>query len=85
MQLLRLPSVKTETGYKADASIDNATRDGLFTRAVAIGQRSRAWPLHEIHAINEARIAGKSDAEIRELVVALHAKRTDPANVLAIV
>ena len=85
MQLLRLPSVKTETGYKADASIYNAIRDGLFTRGVAIGQRSRAWPLHEIHAINLARIAGKSDAEIRELVKTLHAKRTDPANVLATV
>ena len=75
MQLLRLPSVKKETGHRADASIYNAIRDGLFTRGVAIGQRSRAWPLHEVHAINSARIAGKSDAEIRELVNTLHAKR----------
>ena len=79
MQLLRLPSVKTETGYKADASICNAIRDGLFTRGVAIGQRSRAWPLYEIHAINAARVAGKSDAEIRELVKVLHAKRSELA------
>ena len=81
MQLLRLPSVKTETGYKADASIYNAIRDGVFTRGVAIGKRSRAWPLHEVHAINAARIAGKSEAEIRELVKVLHAKRTELATV----
>ena len=79
MQLLRLPSVKTETGYKSDASIYNAIRDGLFTRGVAIGQRSRAWPLHEVHAINSARIAGQSEAEIRELVKRLHAKRAELA------
>ena len=76
MQILRLPSVKTETGHRSDASIYNAIREGLFTRGVAIGQRSRGWPIAEVHAINAARIAGKSDPEIRELVNTLHAKRT---------
>ena len=76
MQILRLPSVKTETGHRSDASIYNAIREGLFTQGVAIGQRAKGWPLVEVHAINAARIAGKSDAEIRELVIALHAKRT---------
>ena len=85
MSIIRLPSVKQETGHRSDASIYNAIREGLFTRGVAIGQRSRGWPIFEVHAINAARIAGKSDAEIRELVKTLHAKRTDPANVLATV
>jgi len=75
MQILRLPSVKTETGHRSDASIYNAIRDGLFTSGVAIGQRAKGWPDYEVTAINAARIAGKSDAEIRELVKALHAKR----------
>ena len=77
MQILRLPSVKTETGHRSDASIYNAIREGLFPQGVAIGQRAKGWPLAEVHAINAARIAGKSDAEIRELVKVLHAKRTE--------
>ena len=85
MTILRLPSVKTETGHRSDASIYNAIRDGLFTSGVAIGQRAKGWPDYEVQAINAARIAGKSDAELRELVKALHAKRTDPANALATV
>ena len=85
MQILRLPSVKEQTGHRSDASIYNAIREGLFPRGVAIGQRARGWPAADVSAINQARIAGKSDAEIRELVKTLHAKRTDPANALATV
>ena len=82
MSILRMNDEKAVTGHRSHASIYNAIRDGLFTRGVAIGQRSRGWPASEIHAINAARIAGKTEAEIRELVNALHAKRTAPANAL---
>jgi len=77
MQILRLPEVKRVLGHRADASVYNAIRAGLFTAGVAIGQRARGWPDYEIDAINAARIAGKSDDEIRELVQVLHAKRTE--------
>ena len=77
MSILRMPAVKAETGHRSHASIYNAIRAGLFTTGVAIGQRSKGWPSHEIQAINAARIAGKSDDEIRELVKVLHAKRTE--------
>jgi prophage regulatory protein len=72
-----MPAVKAETGHRSHASIYNAIKDGLFTSGVAIGQRSRGWPADEVKAINAARIAGKSDAEIRELVKRLHAQRTE--------
>ena len=85
MSIIRLPSVKQITGHRSDASIYNARREGLFTSGVAIGQRAKGWPDYEVQAINAARIAGKSEAEIRELVKTLHAKRTDPANALATV
>jgi prophage regulatory protein len=42
---------------------------------VAIGERAVGWPNCEVQAINAARIAGKTEAEIRELVARLHAKR----------
>jgi prophage regulatory protein len=75
MLILRLPEVKAKTGHRADASIYNAIRAGLFTTGVPIGQRAKGWPDYEIDAINAARIAGKSDCDVRELVKALHAKR----------
>jgi len=81
MSIWRMPSVKDETGHKSHASIYNAIKEGLFTKPVAIGQRSVGWPSEEVKAINTARIAGKSDAEIRELVQRLHAKRIELATV----
>ena len=77
MLILRLPEVKRVHGHKSDASVYNAIRDGLHTTGVAIGQRAKGWPDYEVTAIVSARIAGRSDDEIRELVKALHAKRTE--------
>ena len=75
MLILRLPEVKRVLGHRADASVYNAIRAGLFTTGVAIGQRAKGWPDYEIQAIASARVAGKSDDEIRDLVKALHDKR----------
>ncbi|WP_374591441.1 helix-turn-helix transcriptional regulator [Aquabacterium sp.] len=77
MSILRMPAVKAETGYRSHASIYNAIKAGLFTKPVSIGQRSVGWPDDEVRAICAARIAGKSDDEIRALVMHLHAKRTE--------
>ena len=79
MSILRMPAVKAETGHRSHASIYNAIKAGLFTTGVAIGQRSVGWPSSEVQAINAARIAGKSDDEIRELVKRLHGKRAELA------
>lgn len=81
MSIWRMPSVKDETGHRSHASIYNAIKEGLFTKPVPIGQRSVGWPSDEVKAINAARIAGKSEAEIRELVQRLHAKRAELATV----
>ena len=40
-----------------------------------IGLRAVGWPSYEVAAINAARIAGKTDEEIRALVVKLEAAR----------
>ena len=77
MQILRLPAVKCRAGHRSDASIYNAIRDGLWTTGVAIGQRAKGWPDYEVDTLIAARIAGKSDDQIRELVKSLHAKRTE--------
>ena len=49
--------------------------NGLWTRPVRIGSRAVGWPDHEVDAILSARIAGKSDTEIRQLVKQLEADR----------
>lgn len=65
------------TGYRSNASIYNLIRDGLWTQPVKIGERSSGWPDDEVRALCAARIAGKLDSEIRELVGRLHAKRAE--------
>ena len=77
MLILRLPDVKRVLGHLADASVYNAIREGLFTNGVAIGQRAKGWPDYEAQSIAAARVAGKSDEEIRELVKVLHTKRDE--------
>ncbi|MDZ4145390.1 MAG: AlpA family phage regulatory protein [Burkholderiales bacterium] len=81
MSILRMPAVKAETGHRSHASIYTAIRAGLFTKPVPIGMRSVGWPDHEVRSINAARIAGQSDAQIRDLVNRLHAKRAELATV----
>ena len=77
MSILRMPAVKAETGHKSHASIYAAIRAELFTKPVSIGERSVGWPDYEVQAINRARIAGQTEAQIKELVSCLHAKRIE--------
>ena len=81
MSILRMPAVKAETGHRSHASIYTAIRAGLFTKPVQIGERAVGWPSEEVQKINAARIAGKSDDELRGLVSRLHAKRAELATV----
>jgi prophage regulatory protein len=72
--ILRLPAVlkfrgRSRSSHYADIS------QGLFTRQVQLGTHCIGWPEHELIALNEARIAGKNDEEIRTLVKRLEAQR----------
>jgi prophage regulatory protein len=72
--ILRMPKVITALG-KSRSSAHEDVKKGLLTEPVRIGLRAVGWPESEVSAINAARIAGKSDGEIRELVRKLHAAR----------
>ena len=72
--ILRLPAVKAETGHSRSTHYLRIS-EGLFTRPVKLGARAVGWPAGDVAALNAARIAGKSDAEIRVLVVQLEAAR----------
>lgn len=72
--ILRLPAVLQARGRSRSTHYLDIGQ-GLFTRPVSLGARSVGWPEHEVAALNEARIAGKSEAEIRSLVLSLEASR----------
>jgi prophage regulatory protein len=73
-RLLRRPQVSNLTGDKR-STLYLRVSEGLFPKPVKIGARASAWPEDEVSAINAARIAGKSNEEIRALVAKLEAAR----------
>lgn len=77
-RMLRLPQACEATGRKPGSHYLDI-KHGLMVPAVRIGPNASAWPAHEIEAINQARIAGKSDEDIREIVKRLIAARTETA------
>ena len=72
--ILRLPVVKTSTGLSR-STVYLRIAQGVFTRPVSLGGRAVGWPAHEVAAVNAARIAGKSETEIRALVTQLETAR----------
>jgi prophage regulatory protein len=74
--ILRMPAVKTESGLSR-STIYIRVSQGLWTKPVSLGARAVGWPSDEVAALNAARIAGKKDDEIRDLVAKLEAARKD--------
>lgn len=75
MAIFRISEVKRALGFRSNTSVYVAMSDGLLTPSVSVGERARGWPDHEVETIAAARVAGMSDAEIRELVKQLHGRR----------
>ncbi|MBI3157764.1 MAG: AlpA family phage regulatory protein [Burkholderiales bacterium] len=73
--ILRRKQVEAATGYSR-STIYLRISQGLFVRPVSIGARAVGFPAGEVEAINAARIAGKSEADIRALVAKLQAARS---------
>ena len=76
--ILRFPDVKTSSGLPK-STLYLRISQGLWTRPISLGVRTVGWPANEIAALNAARIAGKSDDEVRELVAQLEAARKSSA------
>jgi prophage regulatory protein len=73
-RIIRRRPVEIETGYSR-STLYARIGEGLFPRPVRLGPRAVGWPATEIAAVNAARIAGKTDEEIRCLVADLEAQR----------
>lgn len=76
LTILRMPDVKLESGLSRSTIYLRITQ-GLWTKPVPLGARAVGWPYEEVAALNAARIAGKTDDEIRDLVKRLETVRKD--------
>ena len=74
LTILRRKQVEAETGYSR-STIYLRISQRLFIKPVSLGARAVGFPAGEVLAMNAARIAGKSDTEIRALVAELTAAR----------
>ena len=76
--ILRLPTVMALTGLSR-STIYLRISEGSFPKPVSLGARAVGWPEYEIAALNAARVAGKTNTEIRALVADLEADRAAAA------
>ncbi len=72
--IFRLPAVRIQSGLSR-STIYLRISQGLWTKPINLGPRAVGWPSSEVDALNAARIAGKTDDEIRALVIKLEATR----------
>lgn len=78
--ILRRKQVQVLTGYSR-STIYLRISQGLFVRPVSLGARAVGFPAGDVEALNAARIAGRSDAQIRSLVAKLEAARANAESV----
>ena len=78
MTILRRKQVEAESGY-GRSTIYLRISQGLWPRPVSLGARAVGRPAGEVTALNAARIAGKTDSDIRALVARLQNARAGAA------
>ncbi len=74
LKIMRIKQIKAQTGLPNSTLYDHMNK-GLFCRPIKLSERCRGWLESEVTAIMGARIAGKSEAEIKELVLSLENQR----------
>lgn len=79
LRMQRRRQIESDTGMRRSTLYDHIRR-GIFVPPIRLGANSVAWLEHETQAILAARVAGKSDDDIRALVKELVATRTEVVN-----
>jgi prophage regulatory protein len=69
-RILGLPAVIDRLSKSRSAIYDDIAK-GTFPRPISLGGRRVGWSESEIDAIIRARIAGKTEDEVRQLVIDL--------------
>ena len=81
-KFLRLPDVQKTFGVSR-SSIYKLISEGLFPKPIPIGSRSVGWLANEVETIFSAKIDGKTNEEIKNLVENFHtsfSKRSSSLN-----
>ena len=73
-QLVRIKTALKLTGDSC-TTFHEKIRDELYPKPVKLGKRSSAWPLAELETVVKARIAGKTEGQIRAIVRQIHYDR----------
>jgi len=77
IQMLRLPDVTRVSACKKWKVYADA-RSGLFPKPVKTGKRVSAWLAHEVEAVLKMRVAGRTDDEIKALILKqMDARKTE--------
>lgn len=79
IRFLRVPEVMRLRGRKRSSLYADIARGVCVPPIDLGGGRAVGFPEHEISALNDALLAGKSQDEIRNLVRQLVAARSSPA------
>ncbi|MBK8161808.1 MAG: AlpA family phage regulatory protein [Gammaproteobacteria bacterium] len=78
LRILREPATCNKVG-RARSTVRKDIQKGVFPPPISLGPRCSGWPEHEVDAVLEARIAGKSEEEVHALVRRLIAARKTAA------
>ena len=73
-KILRMKQIRAQFNIPPSTIYDHIEK-GLFTRPIKLGERISGWLESECVAIMSARIAGKSEADIKTLVTDLQNQR----------
>lgn len=76
LNIIRLFEVAKRFGLAKSSTYDRVSR-GLIVPPISLGGRARGYIESEINAVLKAMIAGKTEAEIKSLVLELVAQRQD--------
>jgi len=78
VQILRRKQLESRLGLKSSA-IYKHIEDKILPPGIHIGPRAVGWPSNEVDTLIAARVSGKSEVQIRELVAKLVADRQHAA------
>lgn len=76
IKILRMKQIRAQTGVPPSTVYDHINK-GLFTHPIKMGERISGWLESEVNAILGARIAGKSESDIKALVITLENQRAE--------
>ncbi len=82
IELIRRAEVLRLT-QRSKSSLYLDEQNGVFCPSVSIGNRAQAYLKHEVEAVIQARIEGKSEQQIKALVQELINQRTKSAQEIA--